>query len=299
MEADEEVALSPDDSEPVPVRQMRMNRAGSLRRELSQRAEQYARDHELPHCLSYGQTPTVCFEHYDDGSQHGNFLPSTYKAMLKKPNWRRRLQKVHSLGRKALPRYEGGIRRELDASTSSDALLMNVFCYPGVFRDGRICATLDVKPNTIPDFGFRARVPLANGKFDRTEVDLRLGDLLIEAKLTESDFQKAPKAAVRAYRDSGEVFDEDDLPQTECEFLSYQLIRNILAAHASGCAFCVLTDARRPELIEDWYAVMKCVRSVDLRLRCKVLTWQELTTALPRGLRVFLSEKYGIDDART
>ena len=72
--------------------------------------------------------------------------------------------------------------RELDACTSSDALLMNVFCYPGVFKDGR----------------FRARVPLANGKFDRTEVEMRLGELLIEAKLTESDFQRAPKALLAA-----------------------------------------------------------------------------------------------------
>ena len=147
---------------------------------------------------------------------------------------------------------------------------------------------LDVKPSAIPNFGFRARVPLINGKFDRTEVDMRLGDLLIEAKLTESDFQKAPQTVVRAYRDFSEVFGEEDLPQTGRDFLSYQLIRNVLAAHASGCVFCVLTDARRPELIEDWYAVMKCVRSVDLRLRCKVLTWQELARALPRGLREFL-----------
>jgi hypothetical protein len=78
---------------------------------------------------------------------------------------------------------------------------MNVFCYPGVFRDGRVGAMLDVGSRAIPNFGFRARVPLANGKFDRTEVDMRLSDLLIEAKLTESDFQKAPKAALRAYRD--------------------------------------------------------------------------------------------------
>jgi hypothetical protein len=298
METDEEVVLSPDDSEPVPVRRKRMNWAGSLRRELSQRAEQYARKNGLPHCLSYGQAETLCFEPYDSGSRHGNFLPSTYKAIPRNPNWRRRLEKVHSQGRKSLPRYENEIRRELDACVSSDALLMNVFCYPGVFRDGRVGSMLDAKPDAIPNFGFRARVPLADGKSDRTEVDMRLGDLLLEAKLTESDFQKAPKGVVRAYRDFSKVFDSEGLPQTDRDFLSYQLIRNVLAAHASGCDFCLLTDARRPELIEDWYAVMKCVRPVDLRLRCKVLTWQELTIALPRGLRVFLSEKYSIDDAR-
>jgi len=294
METDEEVALNPDDSEPGPVRRMSLNWAGSLRRELSQRAEQYARTHGLPHCLSYGQTPTVCFEHYDDGSRHGNFLPATYKAILRTPNWRRRLLKVHSQRHKSLPGYENGIRRELDSCTSSDALLMNVFCYPGVLRDGRVGSILDVKPLAIPDFGFRARVPLANGKFDRTEVDMRLGDLLIEAKLTESDFQRASKAAVHGYRDLAEVFDCADLPQTEREYRSYQLIRNVMAAHASGCAFCVFTDARRPELIEAWYAVMRCVRPVVLRTRCKVLTWQELGKALPKALREFLDEKYGI-----
>src|SRR6266851_4743529 len=73
METDEEVALNPDDSEPGPVRRMSLNWAGSLRRELSQRAEQYARTHGLPHCLSYGRSPTVCFESYGD-SHHGNFL---------------------------------------------------------------------------------------------------------------------------------------------------------------------------------------------------------------------------------
>jgi hypothetical protein len=82
METDEEVALSPNSSEAGPVLQTRMHRAGSLRRELSQRAERYARTHGLPHCLIYGQTPTVCFEHYDDGSRHGNFLPATYKMKL-------------------------------------------------------------------------------------------------------------------------------------------------------------------------------------------------------------------------
>jgi hypothetical protein len=290
METNEEIAQGQECIQPA-----RTNWAASLRRELSHRAEQYAIKHGLPHCLSYGQSPTVCFEPCGD-SRHGNFLPDTYKAILKNPNWQRRMQKVHSQGRKSLPRYESGMRRELDACSSSDALLMNIFCCPGVFRTGRVSATLGLKPKSIPNFGFRPRVPLANERFDQTEVDLRLGDLPIEAKLTENDFQRAPKAAVRAYRDFSEVFDEADLPQNERDFKSYQLIRNVLAAYASSCEFCVLTDARRPELIEDWYAVMRCVRLFDLRVRCKVLTWQELAKALPPRLQEFLSEKYGIDN---
>ena len=73
---------------------------------------------------------------------------------------------------------------------------MNIFCYPSVFGDGRFYSMLDVEPREIPQFGLKARVPLANGKFDRTEIDMRLGDLMIEAKLTESDFQRAPKTVV-------------------------------------------------------------------------------------------------------
>jgi hypothetical protein len=55
-----------------------------------------------------------------------------------------------------------------------------------------------------------------------------------------------------------------------------------------------MLDARRPDLTEAWFAVMSCVRIVELRLRCKVLTWQELAEALPGKLQRFLQEKYGI-----
>jgi len=51
---------------------------------------------------------------------------------------------------------------------------MNVFCTPGVFNDGRIALLLGVDDGALPKFGFKARVPLLNGKFDRTEVDMRL-----------------------------------------------------------------------------------------------------------------------------
>ena len=82
--------------------------------------------------------------------------------------------------------------------------------------------------------------------------------------------------------------------QVDGKYVSYQLLRNVLAAHALGFAFCVLLDSRRPDLIESWYAVMKCVRIAELRMRCKVLTWQELSEALPSDLQRFLDLKYGI-----
>jgi len=149
-----------------------------------------------------------------------------------------------------------------------------------------------------PCFGYKARVPLANGRFDRTEIDLRLGNLLLEAKLTENDFQTAEKNVLFAYRDFLEVFDCRQLPQTERRYLSYQLLRNVLAAYALQCSFCVLVDARRPDLVDDWYAVMRCVKPIALRTELRISTWQEVTEAAPRTLRAFLSKKYGIGSER-
>jgi hypothetical protein len=285
--------------------------ASLLRQELRQRNVAFAQKHRLAHQLSYGEAPVVCYE--PDGGAHGNFLPETYAAIVANPPWLKRLAKVHTSGRTSLPPNDRGFRAELDSCNSSDALLMNVFCHPGVFDDGRLLSMLGVQADSetvvvappfrpllaeggglSPEFGVKARVPLFEEKFDRTEVDMRLGSLLVEAKLTEADFQSREKKIVDRYRDFKAVFNRRELPQTRERYLSYQLIRNVLAAQALGCSFCVLHDARRPDLREAWFDVMRCVKLHDLRLRCKVLTWQELAAVLPQTLQVFLEEKYGI-----
>ena len=267
--------------------------AGELRRELSLRNQQYAKRLQLLNRESYGDPPSICYLPSEDGMCHGNFLRESYCAILRNPSWRRRLLKAHSQARSALPR-EDRAWKELDSSNSSDALLMNIFCFPGTLKNRAVLDLLGVEPGSVPEFGFKARVPLANGRVDRTEVDMRLGELLVESKLTESDFQCREVALVESYRDFADVFDCRKLPQDARRFLSYQLIRNVLAAHHGHCSFCVMLDARRPDLREAWFAVMSCVGIVDLRLRCKVLTWQELAEALPGKLQRFLQEKYGI-----
>jgi hypothetical protein len=266
--------------------------AAALRYELSVRNGAYAKKHKLKHQASYGSQPVICYE--PDGQCHGNFLPPTYRAILANRLWGRRLQKAHTSARTALPRDDRDFWCELDSCNSSDALLMNVFCYPGVFDDGRVFSLLGLESGAVPEFGFKARVPLKEGKFDRTEVDMRLGTLLLEAKLTEGDFQTREKELVESYRDFASVFDRKALPKVKDRYLSYQLVRNVLAAVAHDCAFCVLCDERRPDLLQAWYEIMRCVRPVDLRVRCKILTWQELASVLPSALQEFLDEKYGI-----
>ena len=267
--------------------------ASQLRHELSLRNRAFALQRQLPHVESSGGMAVTVYHPHPTRRRHGNFFDESYAAMLAIPEWCKRLEKVHTSGRSALPKSQRGWR-ELDSSMSSDALLMNIFCCPYVSDDPRVLGLLGIQGAELPQFGWRARVPLTKGQADRTEVDMKLGDMLFEAKLTESDFQSADASALRRYRDFEDVFETAELPNEGGRVASYQLIRNVLAANASQCGFCLLVDARRPDLIESWYAVLRCVRPLELRVRCKVLTWQELSAFLPEPLSEFLDAKYGI-----
>jgi len=317
--------------------------AAGLRRELGARNRAWARGRA--HVESYGNPPVIVYEPGDE--EHGNFFDASYSSIAGRAEWMRRFDKIHAQGR-ALPRAESGRRwRELDSSMSSDALLMNVFCAPDVVMATEVRRALGVDSEAEPVFGWKARVPLVPGlggrvRFDRTEVDMRWGGLLVEAKLTESDFQTRAAKVVEGYRDFDAVFDRELLPRIELRearrrtaiefaeeftqeweesspddvaarefqtaivarareaepaepgYSGYQLIRNVLAAYAEGCSFCVVHDERRPDLREAWFEVMKAVKIADMRVRCKVITWQELALLLPEELQEFLDLKYGI-----
>jgi hypothetical protein len=267
--------------------------ASRLRHELSLRNRAFALQRQLPHVESYGGMAVTVYHPHPTRRRHGNFFDESYAAMLAIPEWGKRLEKVHTSGRSSLPRNPRGWK-ELDSSMSSDALLMNIFCCPYVSDDPRVLGLLGIQTAELPQFGWRARVPLKKGLSDRTEIDMKLADMLFEAKLTESDFQSADASVLHRYRDFEDIFETAELPSEGGKLSSYQLIRNVLAAYASGCGFCVLVDARRPDLMESWYAVLRCVRPLEQRVRCKILTWQELSAVLPEPLREFLDAKYGI-----
>jgi hypothetical protein len=321
--------------------------AAQLRLELILRNRTYAR--ERAHVESYGSAPVIVYEPED--GLHGNFFDSAYLAITENPDWIHRFDKVHAQAARSLPKPQldpSRRWRELDSSMSSDALLMNIFCAPGVADSQAVRSALGVEAGAASIFGWKARVPLTNGRFDRTEVDMRFGSLLVEAKLTEVGFQTRAAAIVEAYRDFDVVFDRDRLPRTEIptsrwlrgsefpennsqEFESivahpalvsslvsnpvsnlfsnidpifrppgepgyagYQLIRNVLAAFATESSFCVIHDERRPDLREEWFEIMAAVKSAALRVRLKVLLWQELAALLPPVLQQFLDVKYGI-----
>ncbi|MGH9589346.1 MAG: PGN_0703 family putative restriction endonuclease [Terracidiphilus sp.] len=320
--------------------------ANRLRLELALRNRKYARGRA--HVESYGSAPVIVYA--PEGERHGNFFDPAYAAITARADWMRRFHKVHAQAARSLPKAERRWR-ELDSCTSSDALLMNIFCAPGVLSSTALCRALGLEDHAEPVFGWKARVPFLSGRFDRTEVDLRMGSLLIEAKLTEGDFQTCQMKMAEQYRDLDDVFNRLLLPKIELPpkrrtepqefpenysqeyesfvidpaldprelipkiaariessspsaedmhaagetgYASYQLIRNVLAACAEQCSFCVIHDERRPDLREQWFEIMAAVKNAELRTRLKVLTWQELAAFLPEALQEFLDCKYGI-----
>ncbi len=268
--------------------------AAELRRELSERNILWARQNDFAHESSLGAVPSVLYREDEEG-RHGNFHAAAYFQIKKNPGWCRRLRKVHTTARKVLSSRDTD-RCELDSSNSSDALLMSIFCHPQMSeRNSQLRLMLGVDNEAAPIFGYRPHIPFKNHHSDSTETDLRIGNLLIEAKLTEYDFQTAPWRLAERYRDLEEVFDVEDLPRSGGSLLSYQLVRGVLAAHAeAGVRFCVLCDARRPDLIASWYRILQCVRYPELRCRLMLLSWQETTAACTNSLQRWLQAKYGI-----
>lgn len=247
--------------------------------------------------------PTVLFRPYEEEGKvrHGNFHPESYLQLTETPEWRVRLSKPHSGKSRSLNSADQASAMELDSCTSSDALLMNIFCHPSTMANPLIARLFGQEGLPEIRFGFQPRLPLSNGKEEprSTEIDLCLGLkdrplVLIEAKLTENDFTRCQKARIERYQGFFEVFDREFLPTKEDKYEHYQLLRNLLAAHHLRTSFFLLCDQRRKDLLVAWEAVSRAVNLPELRDRCGVLTWQEIAAVSTSDLRDFLAVKYGI-----
>lgn len=265
----------------------------ALRSELSERNLQ--RGAALGCEVSYSRLPSVVYADDAEGG-HGNFLRASYRRILANPAWAQRLGKSYT-GAKHLPRAHDRWRGELECAASSDALLLNVFCYPGVLRRPGVCALLGVEPGLQPSFGVRAELPMRNGEIDRTELDMCLGSTIAEAKLTESGFGRASRDRLLRYQGVEEIFDLELLPRSGGSFAGYQLIRGLLAAIRLDGHSLVLLDGRRADLQEVCFRVLRAVEQAEVRSRLRLRTWQELAGVLPAALQCFLDEKFGITAA--
>lgn len=268
----------------------KMNFAGALKSQLRLRAESWSTSTEGQSYNSLGNPGTLLF--VGTGARHGNFFDDVWQALSKNADWKARLGKRHpKVG--TLPPERQSDAKEMDSSNSSDALLMNCFCYPGA--SARMSAVLGASPaDAVPQFGVAGSVELTSGAADRTEIDMRLGDTFVEAKLTEANFTSKPRSDVARYAGLDNVFDVEMLPGNATHLHGYQLIRNVLAANQHGTRLVVLVDCRRPDLVREWWDVHSAIKSATLRQRCTIRLWQELAAAADSEHREMLHEKYGL-----
>jgi len=212
-----------------------------------------------------------------------NFNKKSFGCIQKNEEWFKRTQKTHQNVPDVL---------EMQSSNSSDALLMNIFCYPKIFDWKGVRDLLEISLPIDMILGWNPNCfENEHPKFP-TEVDLKINDTIFEAKLTEKDFQSKDKKTVAKYPDFTSVFHTNLLPQTDNKYTTYQLIRNFLIAHFENFNFVLLVDSSRIDLIRGFYDTAKAIKCPELRKRIRFITWQELVGVCGEDLKEYITEKY-------
>jgi hypothetical protein len=222
-----------------------------------------------------------------------NFHPKSWKKIYEEPLYKKRTKKTHT---KTVTK---GLL-EMQSSNSSDALAMNIFCFPDFTKWKGSQLLFEVKDFKSIEFGHKPKVKKYDGinfSEDNTEVDVFINEsIIIECKLTEEGFYHKQKEEVEKYVDFKNVFHTEKLIQNTESYLNYQLIRNILAAHQIKGQFRLLCDIRRPDLVKSFYQTIRCIKDehINLRLNCEIIFWQDINKITGKELKTFLREKYGI-----
>jgi hypothetical protein len=82
-----------------------------------------------------------------------NFHPSSWNVIDNNTFYKKRTIKIHSHFKSSKPAVY-----EMQSSNSSDALAMNVFCYPNIQNCLGLKSLFEVDEITKIDFGFKAKV---------------------------------------------------------------------------------------------------------------------------------------------
>jgi hypothetical protein len=169
---------------------------------------------------------------------------------------------------------------------------MSIFCHPDIGRWKGVSDLLGVKIESV-EFGNPGKV-LRSGQEDATEIDMSVGDVLCEAKLTEDGFTSKDKDDVERYDDFDVAFHTDALRIENGKYANYQVIRNLLASIQHNKRHLLLCDERRSDLCRSYFETVSCLKSVHDRSRCGVVFWQEIARASGASLKGWLESKYGI-----
>jgi hypothetical protein len=140
----------------------------ALRQELIARNSSYAALNFLPHVTSYGELPAVVYQRSECGRDHGNFISASYRAILKRPQWQRRLQKVHCHCRRSLPAIDEVARARffIEFRRAAD----EHFLLPRRDRRMEVCRILRLELGTAPRIWIYAprSVTQRNNRADRS-----------------------------------------------------------------------------------------------------------------------------------
>ncbi len=222
-----------------------------------------------------------------------NFHDQSWERINQNPSYKQRTLKKHT------NTVTKGLF-EMQSSNSSDALAMNIFCYPDFKKWKGVQKVFDVTSFEQIVFGHHPKVKkYDNGSIieDKTEIDIFINEsIVVECKLTEIGFYKKPKEDVEKYVEFENVFHTEKLIKKSGSYLNYQLIRNILAAYQLKGRFILICDMRRPDLVKSFYQTIRCIKDehIDLRLNCEIIFWQDIAKKCGAKLNSFLKEKYGI-----
>jgi len=215
-----------------------------------------------------------------------NFNKDSFDNIHKNNDWKSRLAKRHT-------HFPDQNIYEMQSANSSDALLMNIFCHPQFTKWIGPKKLLKIEKYDDITFGWNPIFKNENPK-QRTEIDLKINntDIIIEAKLTESDFTSKEIDYVERYEKIFTVFDKNQLKITNGKYENYQLIRNILAAKKYNSQFILLIDETRIDLIRHFYETINAVKDINLVNNLRFITWQEITELTGISLKEYIENKY-------
>ena len=213
-----------------------------------------------------------------------NFNKESYCNIMKNENWKTRLNKEHNF-------LKEDNTLEMQSSNSSDALLMNIFCFPKINNWKGLKNLLEVENFDSIEFGWNPFFKNEKIKFP-TEIDMKINKTIFEAKLTETDFTRKEKTHVELYENFNKIFEKKTMKVKADNYLHYQLIRNVLTAYKYNLNFILLLDESRTDLIKYLFEIILSIKDKNLREKIRFLTWQEIVYECGKELRYFIEEKY-------
>lgn len=261
-----------------------MNFSKELKDSINKSTLDYIKERGIISSRYVKRKSALVFKTSSDGTVNPNFNENSLRHISKNQDWKNRLTKRHT--------HFKDDTLEMASSNSSDALLMNIFCHPK-FTTWKGPHSILGFANEQPKFGCDPGIEKHSSP---TEIDMILGDVIYEAKLTETDFTtKNLQTVQRVYPDIENLFDLEYLSEGD-SVKHYQLLCNIYAVNKMEGInkFILLLDNRRPDLLHYLLDVIKAIRDDDLRRRCDFITWQQIARTVGKELKDFLQLKYGM-----